>query len=55
MFGPETRGLPPEVLQLSECRIRIPINDNIRSLNLSTAAGIVLMTALARTGGLEAW
>ena len=55
VFGPETRGLPPEVLQLSECRIRIPINDNIRSLNLSTAAGIVLMTALARTGGIEAW
>ena len=55
MFGPETRGLPPEVLQLSSHRVRIPINDNIRSLNLSTSAGIVLMAALARTGGLEAW
>ena len=55
VFGPETRGLPPEVLQLSSHRVRIPINDNIRSLNLSTSAGIVLMAALARTGGLEAW
>ena len=55
VFGPETRGLPPEVLQLSSHRVRIPINDNIRSLNLSTSAGIVLMAARARTGGLEAW
>lgn len=55
VFGPETRGLPPEVLKLSPHRVRIPINDNIRSLNLSTSAGIVLITALARTGGLEAW
>ena len=55
VFGPETRGLPPEVLQLSSHRVRIPINDNIRSLNLSTSAGIVLMAALDRTGGLEAW
>lgn len=55
VFGPETRGLPPEVLQLSSHLVRIPINDNIRSLNLSTSAGIVLMAALARTGGLEAW
>ena len=55
VFGPETRCLPPEVLQLSSHRVRIPINDNIRSLNLSTSAGIVLMAALARTGGLEAW
>ena len=55
VFGPETRGLPPEVLQLSSHRVRIPINDNIRSLNLSTSAGRVLMAALARTGGLEAW
>lgn len=55
VFGPETRGLPPEVRQLSSHRVRIPINDNIRSLNLSTSAGIVLMAALARTGGLEAW
>ena len=55
VFGPETRGLPPEVLQLSSHRVRIPINDNIRSLNLPTSAGIVLMAALARTGGLEAW
>ena len=55
VFGPETRGLPPEVLQLSSHRVRIPMNDNICSLNLSTSAGIVLMAALARTGGLEAW
>jgi tRNA (cytidine/uridine-2'-O-)-methyltransferase len=46
VLGPETRGLPSEVMASSELRIRIPITDNIRSLNLSTAAGIMLYEAL---------
>ncbi len=46
VFGPETRGLPEQILSLSEHRVRIPIRSVVRSLNLSTAAGIVLYTAL---------
>lgn len=53
VFGPETTGLPQDVLQLSPHRVRIPIWGEVRSLNLSTAAGIVLYQALAATGELE--
>jgi tRNA (cytidine/uridine-2'-O-)-methyltransferase len=53
VFGPETRGLPEEVLALSPLRVRIPIRGVVRSLNLSTAAGIALHQALAVTGALD--
>ncbi len=53
VFGPETRGLPPEVLAQTAHRVRIPIWGQVRSLNLSTAAGIVLYQALAITGELD--
>ena len=56
VFGPETRGLPQEILALSPHRIRIPmLEGRVRSLNLSTSAGIVLYMALARTGLMEGW
>ncbi len=52
VFGPETRGLPDFLHQLYPSRVRIPITDKVRSLNLSTAAGIVLYEALRQTDGL---
>jgi tRNA (cytidine/uridine-2'-O-)-methyltransferase len=53
VFGPETRGLPAEILSRSVCRVRIPMsNPRVRSLNLSTSAGITLYMALARCGAL---
>jgi tRNA (cytidine/uridine-2'-O-)-methyltransferase len=53
VFGPETRGLPGEMLSRSAYRVRIPMsNPRARSLNLSTAAGIALYMALARSGAL---
>ncbi len=55
LFGPETRGLPAHILSLSPYRVRIPIRGVVRSLNLSTAAGIVLYAALADCGALESW
>ncbi len=56
VFGPETRGLPQEILALSPHRVRIPmLEGRVRSINLSTAAGIVLYAALARTGLMEGW
>ncbi len=54
VFGPETRGLAPEILEHSPHRVRIPIRGVVRSLNLSTAAGIVLFQALSRSGLLDA-
>ncbi|AYC30210.1 tRNA (uridine(34)/cytosine(34)/5-carboxymethylaminomethyluridine(34)-2'-O)-methyltransferase TrmL [Paenisporosarcina cavernae] len=47
VFGQETKGLPPEVLEANpETLIRIPMNENIRSLNLSNAANILIYEAL---------
>lgn len=57
VFGPETRGLPADVLALSPHHVRIPMLDmekgGVRSLNLSTAVGIVLFTALNNSGMLN--
>ena len=46
LFGPETRGLPLEIMNTLEHHVRIPVWGKVRSLNLSTAAGIVLYQAL---------
>jgi tRNA (cytidine/uridine-2'-O-)-methyltransferase len=48
IFGPETRGLPEELLrQNSDLCLTIPMpNKNVRSLNLATSVGIVLYEAL---------
>jgi tRNA (cytidine/uridine-2'-O-)-methyltransferase len=51
VFGPETRGLPEDLLRENwdHC-LRIPMrNPNVRSLNLATAVGIVLYEALRQT------
>lgn len=55
VFGKETVGLPDELLSVNPDRtIRIPIfSPIVRSLNLSTAAGIVLYEALRQTGQLN--
>jgi tRNA (cytidine/uridine-2'-O-)-methyltransferase len=53
ILGPETRGLPLSVLERTPHRVRIPQRGPVRSLNLSTAAGILLIQALAGTGLLE--
>lgn len=44
VFGPETRGIPPSVIDLEHC-LRIPMRGT-RSLNLATAAGIVMYEAV---------
>lgn len=56
VFGPETRGLPKKLLSGSPHHLRIPMREGgVRSINLSTAVGIVLYAALNHTGLLEAW
>ena len=48
IFGSETKGLPVRILEQYDDRVyRIPMEpDSVRSLNLSTAVGIVLYEAL---------
>ncbi len=52
LFGPETRGLPPRLLDtLPEGhRLRIPMVAGSRSLNLSNAVAIVLYEAWRQQG-----
>jgi tRNA (cytidine/uridine-2'-O-)-methyltransferase len=54
VFGKETEGLPEELLAANrEFTLRIPIfSPIVRSLNLSTSAGIILYEALRQVGYL---
>lgn len=47
IFGKESTGIPKEILKnhLDNC-MRIPINDNIRALNLSNSVAIMLFEVL---------
>lgn len=47
IFGKESTGIPKEILKknLNNCA-RIPINDNIRALNLSNCVALVLFEVL---------
>ncbi|MAS00053.1 MAG: tRNA (uridine(34)/cytosine(34)/5-carboxymethylaminomethyluridine(34)-2'-O)-methyltransferase TrmL [Nitrosomonadales bacterium] len=51
VFGPETRGLPKNILNLesNEEKIRVPMTKNNRSLNLSNTVAIVLYEAWRQT------
>jgi tRNA (cytidine/uridine-2'-O-)-methyltransferase len=52
IFGPETRGLPENILKENADRcLTIPMpNPNVRSLNLANSVAIVLYEALRQTG-----
>jgi tRNA (cytidine/uridine-2'-O-)-methyltransferase len=52
LFGPETRGLPAEVLEglPPEQLLRIPMRSGNRSLNLSNAAAVVLYEGWRQNG-----
>lgn len=53
ILGPETRGLPQDISKDLNLYINIPIWGKVRSLNLSTAAGILLYQALDDSGVLN--
>lgn len=56
IFGKETTGLPKDLLRKNRERcLRIPINGNVRSLNLSNTAAILVYEALRQQNfpGLE--
>lgn len=52
LFGPETRGLPQSTLDSlpPEQTLRLPMQRDIRSLNLSNAAAIVIYEAWRQAG-----
>lgn len=55
VFGPETRGLPENLLRQNWDRsLTIPmLNPNVRSLNLANSVAIVLYEALRQTGAFH--
>ncbi|UNK58616.1 tRNA (uridine(34)/cytosine(34)/5-carboxymethylaminomethyluridine(34)-2'-O)-methyltransferase TrmL [Pseudoxanthomonas daejeonensis] len=52
LFGPETRGLPDEVLDAipPPQRLRLPMQPGNRSLNLSNAVAVVVFEAWRQSG-----
>ncbi|MBO0993575.1 tRNA (uridine(34)/cytosine(34)/5-carboxymethylaminomethyluridine(34)-2'-O)-methyltransferase TrmL [Bacillus sp. SD088] len=51
VFGRETSGLPQDLIEqnIDHC-LRIPMNDHVRSLNLSNTAAILVYEALRQQG-----
>lgn len=52
LFGPETRGLPPDILDTLplDQKIRIPMQPGSRSMNLSNAVSVVVYEAWRQLG-----
>lgn len=50
LLGRESRGVPEDVRAASDASVRIPIAAEMRSLNVTTAAAIVLTEALRQIG-----
>ena len=52
LFGPETRGLPGEYLETleSDKRLRLPMRDNSRSMNLSNSVAVAVYEAWRQLG-----
>ena len=50
LLGRESAGVPEHVHQAVEARVRIPMREGLRSLNIAVAAALVLGEALRQTG-----
>ena len=52
LFGPETRGLPSEILDMlpTDQRLTLPMHPNNRSLNLSNAVAVAVYEAWRQWG-----
>ncbi len=51
LLGRESAGVPAEVHEAADLRLRIPLRKSLRSLNVAMAAAIVLGEALRQTNG----
>lgn len=54
LLGRESAGVPPEVHAAADARITVPMMPGLRSLNVASAAALVLGEALRQTGGFPA-
>ena len=53
LLGRESAGAPDAVHALADARVRIPMREGFRSLNVAVAAAIVLGEALRQTGAWD--
>ena len=51
LFGRESAGVPEAVHEAADARLRIPIAEGLRSLNVAMAVALVAGEALRQTGG----
>lgn len=54
MLGRESAGVPDTVRAAVDARVRIPMREGLRSLNIAVAAALVLGEALRQTGQFPA-
>ena len=50
LFGRESAGVPENVHMIIKNRLKIPMNENARSLNIASSVAIVLAESLRQTG-----
>ena len=55
LLGAESRGLPAAIQARADAVLAIPLRPGLRSLNLVTAAAIVLAEALRQLGVFDVW
>lgn len=53
LLGRESAGVPTEVHEKADLRVRIPLQAGARSLNVALSAAMVLSEALRQTSGYE--
>ena len=46
LFGRESAGVPKSVHKIIKHRLKIPMKNNMRSLNIATSVGIILAESL---------
>ena len=54
LFGKESGGVPADIAERAEAKLRIPIRAQVRSFNLATSAALALGEALRQTNALPA-
>jgi tRNA (cytidine/uridine-2'-O-)-methyltransferase len=52
LFGKESAGVPPQIADACDARIRIPMRPEVRSMNLASSAALALGEALRQTASL---
>jgi tRNA (cytidine/uridine-2'-O-)-methyltransferase len=52
LFGRESAGVPQAVHQAADHRLRIPVAEGLRSLNIAVAVAMVAGEALRQAGGI---